>query len=139
MVFWEGPKRNLFDDGGKAPQDRECRCPTEAEKCKKTVNFKYQRTSQYTVSCIYCTSQIYYRYCVVQGRTLQCVCCQGFGQKKRKRVRAFITIIKHFGQLGTCCTEQKRWVGLYLFIFFLIFLPFLGPLLRHMEVPRLGV
>jgi len=23
--------------------------------------------------------------------------------------------------------------------FFLVFLPFLGPLLRHMEVPRLGV
>ena len=25
------------------------------------------------------------------------------------------------------------------FFFFFVFLPFLGPLLRHMEVPRLGV
>ena len=32
-------------------------------------------------------------------------------------------------------------VGIFLlfFFFFFVFLPFLGPLLRHMEVPRLGV
>ena len=30
-----------------------------------------------------------------------------------------------------CCKE--------IFFFFLVFLPFLGPLLRHVEVPRLGV
>ena len=27
----------------------------------------------------------------------------------------------------------------FFFFFFLVFLPFIGPFLRHMEVPRLGV
>ena len=28
---------------------------------------------------------------------------------------------------------------LYVFVFFFVFLPFLGPIPRHMEVPKLGV
>ena len=37
-------------------------------------------------------------------------------------------------------TRPVLWSDFVLFYsFFLIFLPFLGPLLRHMEVPRLGV
>ena len=35
------------------------------------------------------------------------------------------------------CMEIIFLLFIYLFIF--VFLPFLGPLLRHMEVPRLGV
>ena len=36
--------------------------------------------------------------------------------------------------------HEKVWMGiLSFFFFFLIFLPFLGPLPQHMEVPRLGV
>ena len=35
---------------------------------------------------------------------------------------------------------QLKYVkGHLIFFFFLVFLPFLGPLPRHMEVPRLGV
>ena len=35
----------------------------------------------------------------------------------------------------SCCS----WILFSFLFFFLVFLPFLGPLLWHMEVPRLGV
>ena len=37
--------------------------------------------------------------------------------------------------------QQELWecLSFFLFFFFFVFLPFLGPLPRHMEVPRLGV
>ena len=41
---------------------------------------------------------------------------------------------KAFGQ-----SSWKDGIAFFFFFFFFVFLPFLGPLLRHMEVPRLGV
>ena len=35
--------------------------------------------------------------------------------------------------------KERCWLGAFFFFFFLVFLPFLELLLRHMEVPKLGV
>ena len=35
--------------------------------------------------------------------------------------------------------SYKRSIGLFTYLFIFVFLPFLGPLPRYMEVPRLGV
>ena len=47
---------------------------------------------------------------------------------------------KEVGGMSACATLVKGEVhATERTFFFFVFLPFLGPLLRHMEVPRLGV
>ena len=44
--------------------------------------------------------------------------------------------------IGQVCFPEPQWQLIFLFfvyLFIFVFLPFLGPLPRHMEVPRLGV
>ena len=48
------------------------------------------------------------------------------------RARGYTYLVKYY--------SQWVWEGVFCFVFFNFpFLPFLGPLPRHMEVPRLGV
>ena len=38
-----------------------------------------------------------------------------------------------------CLSQENSFFFFFFFFFFFVFLPLLGPLPRHMEVPRLGV
>ena len=42
-------------------------------------------------------------------------------------------------QTGKGCASAAHWVLCFVLFCFFVFLPFLVPLPRHMEVPRLGV
>ena len=73
------------------------------------------------------------------GRGCFTVCVSGAAVG---RLRARLLYLHVLRRGNTCNEAKERGTGLYffyLFFIFCLFLPFLGPLLQHMEVPSLGV
>ena len=50
-----------------------------------------------------------------------------------------ITSKENYRPIYLISIDIKLLITVFLFVCFFVFLPFLGPLLRYMEVPRLGV
>ena len=67
-------------------------------------------------------------------------CTKGKEWTKEKSSPRNLIIMVSQAPLPFVSLPPHHWlsVGIFFFFFFFFFLPFLGPLLRHMEVPRLG-
>ena len=62
------------------------------------------------------------------------------GHANKNSLLFFVPLLKsHIDHLPVVATHRHMTAHSWSFFFFFVFLPFLGLLLQHMEVPRLGV